>query len=124
MIASNHQHPLLRLLHRALAVGAAALVLALTILAVSPQLHADLHAADPSHAHHHGHDHSHSHDQIPSDEGCVVTLFAAGVTAAPAPLVVLAPTVRHTPAAFAPRAEIFVSTPRYLHQPERGPPVG
>jgi hypothetical protein len=124
VIASSHSSPLLRLLHRTLAVGAAALVLLLTVLAVSPQLHADLHAADPSHAHHHGPDHSHSHDPAPSDEGCVVTLFGAGVTAAPAPLVVLAPTVRPTLAAFAPRAEIFVSSPRYLHQPERGPPVG
>jgi hypothetical protein len=113
------------LLHRALAVGAAALVMMLTVLAVSPQLHADLHAADPSHAHHQGPDHSHSHSETPhTDEGCVVTLFAAGVTAAPAPVVVLAPTVRHTPATFSPRAEVFVSSPRYLHQPERGPPVG
>lgn len=94
----------------------------LMVLAVSPQLHADLHAGDPSHGHHHGPDHS--HDQAASDEGCVVTLFGAGVTAAPAPLVVLAPNVRYTPATFSPRAEILFTSPRYLHQPERGPPVG
>ena len=100
-------HPLRRLL----ALGATALVLLLTVLAVSPQLHTGLHG--------------HHHDcpaENTQDEGCVVTLFAAGVTAAPAPLVVVAPPPTHLRAEFSPHSEIFFSPPSYLHQPERGPP--
>jgi len=86
-------------------------VLFLTVLAVSPQLHLAFHG---------------QHDDCaatnPSDEGCVVTLFAAGVTGAPAPLVVIAPAPTPVRATFSPRSEIFVSPPRYLLQPERGPP--
>ena len=106
--SSSTDHPFRRLL----ALGAAALVLLLTVLAVSPQLHTSFH------------DH---HDDCTAentqDEGCVVTLFAAGVTAAPAPLVVVAPPTTHLRAEFSPHSEIFVTPPRYLHQPERGPPL-
>ena len=101
-------HPFRRLL----ALGAAALVLLLTVLAVSPQLHTAFHG--------------HSDDSAAAnaqDEGCVVTLFAAGVTTAPAPLVVVAPPTTHLRAEFSPHSEIFVTPPRYLHQPERGPPL-
>lgn len=104
--SSSTAHPFRRLL----ALGAAALVLLLTVLAVSPQLHTEFH----------GHDDCAAADS--QDEGCVVTLFAAGVTAAPAPLVVVAPPPTHLRAEFSPHSEIFVSPPRYLHQPERGPP--
>lgn len=95
------------LLRRLGAAGAAALVLGLTLFAASPQLHDWLHACD----------------HVDADEGCPVTLFAGGV-----PLPVEQPVVA-APAAFrsawsAPaREEIFLPTPRYLLQPERGPPV-
>lgn len=111
MTAIANNSPALRSFHRFIAAGSAALVLLLTILAVSPQLHADVHG------------HSHPHDAVPSDEGCVVTLFAAGVTAAPAVLIVAAPPVTHVAPAPDTHVEIFVSPPRYLHQPERGPPL-
>jgi hypothetical protein len=100
-------HPFRRLL----ALGAAALVLLLTVLAVSPQLHTAFHG--------HTDDCAAANAQ---DEGCVVTLFAAGVTAAHAPLVVVAPPQTYLRAEFSPHFEIFVNPPRYLHQPERGPP--
>ncbi len=102
-------HPFRRLW----ALGAAALVLLLTVLAVSPQLHTAFHGHDDDCA-----------AENSQDEGCVVTLFAAGVTAAPTPLVVVAPPQAHLRADFSPHSEIFVSPPRYLHQPERGPPLG
>jgi hypothetical protein len=107
------------LLHRMLAAGGAALVLALSILAASPQAHAWLHSAD-----HHGHAHHHPHhDDAGSEDACAVVLFAAGV-ALPAALLVPMP-----PAALAagtPRlaaTEILLVSPRYRLQPERGPPV-
>lgn len=105
--SSSTVHPFRRLL----ALGAATLVLLLTVLAVSPQLHTAFHG--------HTDDSAAANAQ---DEGCVVTLFAAGVTAAPASLVVVAPPQTHLHAEFSPQSEIFVSPPRYLHQPERGPP--
>jgi hypothetical protein len=93
------------LLRRLLAAGAAALVLALTVFAASPDLHRKLHA----HADH--------------DDGCAVVLFASGV-----PLPVSAVVAVPPPASFeVPRAtvaeEIFVCSPRYLRLPERGPPA-
>ena len=63
------------------AATVAALVLLLSVLAVSPQIHADLHAC--------GHDHSHfpaaPAGNPGSDDGCVVTLFGQGITAGAAP---------------------------------------
>lgn len=87
-------------------------MLLLTVLAVSPQFHTALHGHADDYA-----------AAITQDEGCVVTLFAAGVTAAPAPLLVVAPPQTQLRAEISPQSEIFVSPPRYLHQPERGPPL-
>ncbi len=111
MPATNKSSPALRPFHRFFAAGSAVLVLLLTVLAVSPQLHADFHAHDAA------------TEAVHTDDGCVVSLFAGGVTAAPAALFLAAPTTAHVAAALAPRTEIFVSPPRYLHQPERGPPL-
>ncbi len=94
-------------LRRLFAAGGIALVLALTVFAASPALHEHLHdATDTAH-----------------DESCPIVLFAnsadvpAAALSAPAPLPTshtLAPTVAR---------EIFLSPPRYLRQPERGPPL-
>ena len=93
--------------HRLTAGACAGLVLALAVLAACPQLHEWLHG---------GHD-------LGDDDGCVVTLFAHGVTqagAAPA-LVVAAP--RLLPEKLpAPRA-IFLAESRFQHPPGRGPPA-
>lgn len=111
MLATSSTSPALRPFRRFIAAGAAALVLLLTILAVSPQLHAGLHAHDAT------------TESVQKDDGCVISLFAGGVTAAPAALLLAAPATAYLAAAVTPRTEIFVSPPRYLLQPERGPPL-
>ena len=82
------------------------LVLALTIFAASPTLHEQLH--DRTHTHH--------------DESCAVVLFAGSADAPASPLAASAPLpIEHTLVPTLAR-EIFLSLPRYLRQPERGPP--
>jgi hypothetical protein len=94
-------------------------VLALAVLAVSPDAHAWLHA------HEHG-DRPHASDtssDAAHNDGCAVTLFAHGVTAAldmprlPAPQ----ENWGRMPAVI--QRTLYLSVPRYLRQPERGPPV-
>jgi hypothetical protein len=95
-----------RSLHRALAAAGVVLVFALGLFAASPELHGKLHASD----------------QV-ADDGCAVVLFAGGVvlltvaSALPPRLVAWPETAR---VAF---ATPFVDSPRYLLQPERGPPA-
>lgn len=99
--------PLADFLRRLFAAGGAALVFALTVFAASPALHEHLHCAtDTAH-----------------DESCPVVLFAS---AADLPTAAVAAPVPHpTAQTLAPAVarEIFLSPPRYLRQPERGPPV-
>ena len=94
-------------LHRLLAGGSAALVLALAVFAASPELHSWLH----------------SDDGVAGDDGCAVVLFANGVSAPLGVIAVVPPsaTWQEQPRAIA--EEICLASPRYLHQPERGPPV-
>ncbi len=103
----HRSRPLAEFLRRLIAAGSAALVLTLAVFAASPVLHDRLHTAtDTTH-----------------DDSCAVGLFAHGVSlpfdaiAAPLPPATLA-----APAPAFPR-DIFVSPPRYLRQPERGPPA-
>jgi hypothetical protein len=93
-------------LRRLAAAGAAALVLALTIFAASPDAHDSLHESGL-------HDH---------DSGCAIELFAGGVSPSldfPAVQPPFAATGSVTPPT---AAEVYLVTPRYLRQPERGPP--
>ena len=92
---------------RILAAGCVALVLALGVFAVSPALHEQLHRNDPAAA----------------DDGCAVALFATGV-------VFLLAIFARPPVAMewqelprGMRREIRLNSPRYLLQPERGPPL-
>ena len=97
-------------LRRVLAAGCAALVLALTVFAASPVAHSWLHLDADSHA-------------TTDTDTCAVTLFASGVALPVGPIAVTPPVaVPHTilPAT---AAEVFLISPRYLRQPERGPPV-
>ena len=96
------------LLRRFLAAGAAGLVFALGVFTASPKLHAWLHGQAT----------------LPANDSCAVVLFAAGV-AVPLVAIAIAPPAMVwremvRPAAF----EIFLASPRYLRQPERGPPIG
>jgi hypothetical protein len=110
------------LLVRSTALAGVLLVLALTILAASPDLHERMHALDaatPAQAHHAG-------STAPDDDdgGCVVTLFAQGIVLALA-LFALAITgqVLRLPD-FAVFDRIFPEAPSYLLQPTQAPPRG
>jgi hypothetical protein len=113
-------------LKRTFASLAAALVLVLTILAASPDLHELLHGRGPGAA---GIGHQ---DAVPSrgghsaddEDGCVVTLFAQGLVP-PLALLALAFTgliLRLID--FALRDRVVAAAPRYLRLPSQAPPVG
>ena len=92
---------------RLLAAGGIALVLLLSVLAVNPELHRFIHG---------------DHD-AGDEDGCAVVLFAHGVST-PFDSALLAATPAEWIALSRPETvEIFLASPRYLHQPERGPPV-
>ena len=98
---------LLRLIHRTFAVGAVVLTLLLTAAAASPALHAWLHG-----------------DTTPdANDDCAVVLFTQGITLAATAIAVAAlPQVWRIARAWS-AEEVFLTAPRYLRQPERGPPV-
>ena len=92
----------------------AGLVLTLALLSVSPDLHERLHGGEPHHPEAAG---------LGDDNGCVVHLFAHGITP-PLALISVSPLTAHrteSPALIQPR--LYLSAPRYLHPPERGPPL-
>jgi hypothetical protein len=112
------------LLARLTAVLSVALVLALTVLSASPELHERLHGHHPDGA---GVAHQ---EGVPAngtktdgDDGCIVTLFAQGVILA-LTLVALAftgQTLRAEP--FAVFDRVIPEAPRYLHLPTQAPPL-
>lgn len=88
--------------------GCAVLIFALGLFAVSPTLHGQLHPGP--------------HSSL--DDGCAVALFASGVSVSPG-VIALPPLMgewRDLPCVAS--QEVFLDSPRYLLQPERGPPVG
>jgi hypothetical protein len=99
--------PFAHVFRRFLAAGAAALVLTLTVLAASPQ------------AHEHVHNDCH-HDETHS---CAVVLFAQGLWTSLEVLAVPAPDFVWSEFVPLSRPELRLVTPRYLRQPERGPPA-
>ena len=106
-MAVGRQSELVDILRRALAAGSAAMVFALGVFAASPALHEQLHVGSDS----------------ALDDGCAIVLFANGVSM---PLAMTAPpppvaTWCQQPPVSAP--EVLVESPRYLLQPERGPPA-
>mgnify|MGYP007122451359 CR=1 FL=1 len=99
--------PVVSHLRPVFAAGAAILVLALAVFTVSPGWHHALH-----------------NDGGPANsEGCAVDLFAQGVALSLGTVPVLPASISPCPPAHAPAAIIYLVSPRYLHQPERGPPV-
>lgn len=121
-------------LRRLGAASGAALVLALAVFSASPVAHAWLHAfaapATDTRCHHH------TAAEAPSarpdatlppasldDHTCAVVLFASGVDLPVAPFALTPPVL--VPAGVSPvaAAELHLLSPRYLRQPERGPPA-
>jgi hypothetical protein len=92
---------------RLFAAGGIALVLLLSALTASPELHRLFH----------GHDHSGTED------GCAVVQFAHGVSVTPDTALVAATPALWRVLGRPEISEIFLTSPRSLHPPERGPPV-
>ena len=95
------------LFRRATALLALAVMLTLTVASGSPVVHDCLHA-DSSHE---------------TDHQCAVVLFASGVTFAPGATELIRADATDRSPHVAGFEELFVVSPRYLRQPERGPPV-
>ena len=104
----GHQSRLLVNFRRTFAAGAAALIFALGLFAVSPSLHHQLHDGVDTAA----------------DDGCAVMLFASGVSVPVAVVAPLPPVTDWCGNLRVAAAEIILDSPRYLLRPERGPPVG
>ena len=104
MFRPLQRHSWIDFLHRFGAAGAAALVFALGLLSASPELHSLLHDTD-------------------GDDGCAVVLFANGVSAPLGAIAVTPPAPEWVEQAGVVAPEIFLTAPRYLRQPERGPPA-
>jgi hypothetical protein len=94
-------------LRRLFAAACAALVFALTVFAASPVAHEWLHVDGVSQA----------------DDDCAVTLFASGVSLPVGPVHITPPVEAGSTVSPATAAELFLVSPRYLRQPERGPPA-
>jgi hypothetical protein len=105
MLRQLHRHA--DFFRRFLAGGAAALVFALGVVAASPALHNWLHDTEDTTA----------------DDGCAVVLFANGVSVPLGTIAVAPPAVEWSEFARSITREIFLASPRYLRQPERGPPL-
>jgi hypothetical protein len=105
---------------RTLAAGCAALVLALSIFAASPAAHAWLHAESGGCS---GHAHPAPQPADDDDAGCAVVLFASGVSLPVAPAFLTPPTLAVQGVSPVTAADAFLVSPRYLRQPERGPPA-
>jgi hypothetical protein len=94
-------------LHRSIAAMCAAVIFSLGVFASCPELHERLHDGSA----------------IGADDHCAVEIFASGISV-PLGLQTLAPPLEcrriEQPA---PRIEICLSSPRFLLQPERGPPA-
>jgi hypothetical protein len=108
MPVSPKFRPMPGLLRRVLALGCACLVLGLTIFAASPSAHASLH--------------DHDHEHAVADDTCAVVLFASGVSLPVAPLAVFPPSDVVQSISPITTADVLLVSPRYLRQPERGPP--
>jgi hypothetical protein len=105
----------------ALATACAGLVLALTVFAASPVAHQWLHVskADAGRT-----DAQHPAPKGSDVDGCAVVLFASGVALPVGPIAVTPPAEAVQGVSPVTAAEVFLVSPRYLRQPERGPPAG
>ena len=108
--------------HRALAWVCAALVLGLAFVSASPGAHQWLHTFAEQHT---CPDHvAPQPDPVSDEHACAVVLYASGVDTPLAGCAVEAPWIATNRLAPVVVAEIWLIAPRYLRQPERGPPAG
>lgn len=103
---------------RVLAAGLAWMVLGLTLIAASPEAHELVHRGEQVA----GCEHAHPAPADSADHVCAVVLFAGGVEPAAAVFLAL-PELSLAPIAPTRYAPPFLRDPRYLRQPERGPPA-
>ena len=106
--------------HRITAVLGVALVLLLSVLAASPELHAWVHGPQEA-AQHTGPDHAPVGD---ADHECAVTLFASGVSLLLAFFLVLLARVLNRNQALFSSDWLIVTRPHYWLVPSHAPPVG
>jgi hypothetical protein len=99
--------PALENLRRLAAGGAALLVLALAVLAVSPSLHAWLHGEKV----------------LDADDGCAVVLFAQGITPALGAALLVVAALRRLPERLAEPFAPSFAAPAHQLPPGCGPPV-
>ena len=94
-------------LRRLLAAGGVALVLLLTVLAASPELHAWLHG-----------------NAGEADHECVVTLYQHGVVSAAVEVALVVVLLVQRARVAAASAALYLAAPRYWLPPALAPPVG
>ena len=119
MSASAHPTPP-SWLRRWVAMGCACLVLGLTVLAACPAAHAWLHTGSASCGEH---AHGTGPEPRPDDTGCAVVLFATGIETPVEPAALIPPALVAEAVASASADDLCLRPPRYLRQPERGPPA-
>lgn len=122
-------------LWRAVAAVAAGLVMVLNLSAVSPGLHAWLHAEEPAEkphtcAHHAAHEPAGAAAHVPaSDSGegethqCAVTMFSQGVVHYAGALLALPREGVLRAVNFRASARLALAEPRFLHLPPQAPPA-
>src|SRR5580658_7012015 len=116
-------HSRTTLLARSTASLAIVLVLALTVLAASPELHERLHGHQVAAAAHHDGGLANGAKADDSDDGCIVTLFAQGVVLALS-ILALAFTGRTLRLGdFFVADRVVPESPPYLHLPTQAPPL-
>ena len=110
-----------RPLARAVAALGVILVLILSVLAASPDLHERVHGLDPARA---PSSHAVPSGQVADQEdGCVVTLFSQGVVLPLALFLFVLFARTRFPRAFRARERIVPGAPRYLRLPTQAPPI-
>ena len=84
------------------------MIFALGLIAASPTLHERLHHHAPASS---------------DEDSCAVVLFAGGVTVPLAVTALPPPAAEWAEQPFVTSTEIYLDSPGYLWQPERGPPT-
>jgi hypothetical protein len=111
------------LFRRLLAAGCVGLVLALTAVAASPAAHEWLHQVEQEHTCQHHPAGAKSPAPHTADHDCAIVLFANGVDLCVGPFALTPPVALVASVSPVTAATPDLVAPRYLRQPERGPPV-